>query len=136
MIEYQNEFAAEGGKMHDAVRETMAHTGMLAKSIELLDEARDAGCTVIHAPIMFRSDNSDNPNPSQPGTILHGCADGGLFKKDSSGEELADLAFLGIAGRTPGGTRWRNKAMLNAKKDPPPMIQPLPSVAEKAEVEI
>jgi glycerol-3-phosphate dehydrogenase/nicotinamidase-related amidase len=108
MIEYQNEFAAEGGKMHDAVRETMAHTGMLAKSIELLDEARDAGCTVIHAPIMFRSDNSDNPNPSQPGTILHGCADGGLFKKDSSGAAYVE----GMAPK-PGDLEVSNKRGLD-----------------------
>ena len=51
-------------------------------------------------------------------------------------EELADLAFLGIAGRTPGGTRWRNKAMLNVKKNPPPMLAPLSSVQERAELEL
>ena len=61
----------------------MAHTDMLRKSIELVDVARSAGCTIIHAPIMFKEDNSDNPNP-RVGTILCDCADGGLFE-DSSG---------------------------------------------------
>ena len=57
--------------------------------------------------------------------------------KDAEREELADLAFLGIAGRTPGGTRWRNKAVHNTKKGPPPpMVSKMPSVDEAAEVEI
>ena len=62
LIEYQNEFTTEGGKLHDAVKESMAATGMLERSAKLADEARNKGVTIIHAPITFKEDASDNPN--------------------------------------------------------------------------
>jgi nicotinamidase-related amidase len=46
MIEYQNEFASEGGKLHDAVKEVMASTSMLDKSVEACEAARAAGAKV------------------------------------------------------------------------------------------
>ena len=62
LVEYQNEFTTEGGKLHDAVKESMAATGMLERSAKLADEARNKGVTIIHAPITFKEDASDNPN--------------------------------------------------------------------------
>ena len=41
LVEYQNEFTTEGGKLHDAVKESMAATGMLERSAKLADEARN-----------------------------------------------------------------------------------------------
>ena len=41
LVEYQNEFTTEGGKLHDAVKESMAATGMLERSAKLADEAQD-----------------------------------------------------------------------------------------------
>ena len=64
--------------MHDAVKGVMAQTGMLANAAAICAQARDAGCTVIHAPIVFREDNAKNPNKNLG--ILKGCADGSLFK--------------------------------------------------------
>merc|ERR1712183_999453 len=52
-IEYQNEFATEGGKLHDAVKEVMDKTDMLENSNKLLNYARDSGCIIIHSPINF-----------------------------------------------------------------------------------
>eukprot|EP00979_Chaetoceros_neogracilis_P006446 scaffold1309_cov214-Chaetoceros_neogracile.AAC.8 len=43
MIEYQNEFATEGGALHDAVKECMQATGTLGNSRKVMDAARDAG---------------------------------------------------------------------------------------------
>jgi len=77
-IEYQNEFTTEGGKLHDGVKGVMASTGMLAKSAALADAVRAAGGKVVHAPIMFKADGSDNPNKNLG--ILKGCQDGDLFK--------------------------------------------------------
>ena len=37
-IEYQNEFATEGGKMHPAVKECMEKTKMLDNSVALVHE--------------------------------------------------------------------------------------------------
>jgi nicotinamidase-related amidase len=53
LIEYQNEFTTEGGKLHDAVKECMDSTGMLGTSKTMMDAARAAGLTIIHVPINF-----------------------------------------------------------------------------------
>ena len=74
-IEYQNEFATEGGKLYDAVKGTMGD--MLDKSVAVAAVARQAGATVMHAPIMFKEDASDNPNKALG--ILAGCANDKLF---------------------------------------------------------
>lgn len=55
----------------------MEETKMLDNSVAVAEAARGAGATVIHAPISFKADSSDNPN-SKLG-ILAGCKDGGLF---------------------------------------------------------
>ena len=61
-IEYQNEFTTEGGKLHDAVKPVMESTNMLTNSVDVASKARTAGVTIIHAPISFKADHSDNPN--------------------------------------------------------------------------
>ena len=38
LIEYQNDFVCEGGAQHEAVRDVMRATSMLANSVALLDE--------------------------------------------------------------------------------------------------
>ena len=53
LIEYQNDFTTEGGKLHGAVKDVMDATNMLANSKKLMDYAREAGCIVIHCPILF-----------------------------------------------------------------------------------
>jgi nicotinamidase-related amidase len=102
LIEYQNEFTTEGGKLHDAVKDSMvrlpprarsvepsaaqAATGMLEKSAKVAAAARDKGVTVIHAPISFAADGSDNPNKGLG--ILAGCAADKLFTAGEWGAEF------------------------------------------------
>ncbi len=50
---------------------------MLAKTAEVASKLRAAGGKVMHAPIMFKADNSDNPNKGLG--ILAGCAKDSLF---------------------------------------------------------
>lgn len=52
-IEYQNEFATEGGKLHDAVKDVMEKTNMLDKSKVVADAARSNGCLIVHCPIEY-----------------------------------------------------------------------------------
>merc|ERR1719482_76722 len=61
---------------------------MLAKSADLATKARAAGATVIHAPIMFKEDASDNPNKGLG--ILNGCAEGKLFTEGTWNAEFCD----------------------------------------------
>merc|ERR550514_478566 len=88
MIEFQNEFTSEGGKLHDGVKGVMASTGMLENAAKACEAARLKGCTVIHAPISFAKDNSDNPNKGLG--ILKGCADGGLFVEGTWNAEFCE----------------------------------------------
>jgi nicotinamidase-related amidase len=85
-IEYQNEFTSEGGKLHDAVKGTMGD--MLDRSAAVAMKARGAGATVMHAPIMFKEDASDNPNKALG--ILAGCANDKLFTEGTWNAEFVD----------------------------------------------
>jgi nicotinamidase-related amidase len=53
LIEYQNDFTSEGGALHEAVREVMERTGMLDNTRRLVEAARSAGATIVHAPISY-----------------------------------------------------------------------------------
>lgn len=53
MIEFQNEFTTEGGKLHDAVKACMAETKTIENASAFVKEARSKGCTIIHCPISF-----------------------------------------------------------------------------------
>lgn len=88
MIEYQNEFATEGGKLHDPVKGVMESTQMLANSADVVAKARSMGCKIIHAPISFSADMSDNPNKRLG--ILAGCADGELFVEGTWNADFCD----------------------------------------------
>merc|ERR1719439_296404 len=85
-IEYQNEFTTEGGKLHGGVKEVMAETDMLAKTVALAEAVRAAGGKVMHVPIMFKADASDNPNKGMG--ILAGCAKDSLFTEQTWNSEI------------------------------------------------
>lgn len=88
LIEYQNDFVSEGGAQHDAVRQVMASTGMLAHSMTLLDGARAGGVTVLHAPIAFAEGYPEIA--AEPYGILAGVVAAGAFRKGSWGAEIAE----------------------------------------------
>lgn len=88
LIEYQNDFTSEGGVLHGAVQEVMTETDMLAKTVQVVDAARAAGATIMHAPITFKpgySEISDHPYG-----ILKGVVDGNAFVKGEWGAEIVD----------------------------------------------
>ena len=88
LIEYQNDFTTEGGVLHDAVSTVMEQTGMIDNTREVVDAARQAGVTIMHAPITFAEgyhEISDHPYG-----ILKGVVDGNAFVKGSWGAAIAD----------------------------------------------
>lgn len=89
LIEYQNEFASPGGKLHESVKDTMARTGMLSKSVAVVNKARTAGVKIFHAPISFAEDDSDNPNKGLG--ILAGCAKDQLFRHGTWNAAICDV---------------------------------------------
>ena len=88
LIEYQNEFTSEGGVLHGAVAEVMDKTGMLANTRKVVEAARAAGATIMHAPITFAA--GYNELSRHPYGILKGVVDGSAFVKDSWGAAIVD----------------------------------------------
>jgi ureidoacrylate peracid hydrolase len=88
LIEYQNDFTSEGGALHGAVSEVMDKTGMMANTLGVVDAARSAGATVMHAPITFAE--GYNEISSHPYGILKGVVDGKAFIKGSWGAAIVD----------------------------------------------
>merc|ERR1719274_453561 len=66
----------------------MDSTGMLSKAAKVCEKARAAGAKVIHAPIMFKADATDNPNKALG--ILAGCAKDSLFTEKTWNSEFCE----------------------------------------------
>jgi nicotinamidase-related amidase len=88
LIEYQNEFTSEGGVLHGAVSAVMDKTGMLAKTVALVQAARAAGVTIMHAPITFAAGYGELSR--HPYGILKGVVDGNAFVKGTWGAAIVD----------------------------------------------
>ena len=88
LIEYQNDFTSEGGVLHSAVGEVMDKTNMLANTKGVVDAARAAGVTVMHAPITFAEGYGELS--AHPYGILKGVVDGQCFVKGSWGAAIID----------------------------------------------
>lgn len=88
LIEYQNDFTSEGGALHGAVQEVMESTGMLENTRRLVDAARAAGATIVHAPITFAA--GYNEISAHPYGILKGVVDSTAFVKGEWGAAIVD----------------------------------------------
>jgi nicotinamidase-related amidase len=88
LIEYQNEFTSDGGVLHGAVSAVMDKTGMLPKTVALVEAARAAGVTVMHAPITFAPGYGELSR--HPYGILKGVVDGNAFVKGTWGAAIVD----------------------------------------------
>ena len=87
LIEFQNEFCKEGGKLHDLVKDEMARLDTIANGVKLLETARDKGCLVIHSPFVF--DEKWTEENCVCG-IVAGAKEGGAFRPGDWGTELID----------------------------------------------
>jgi len=88
LIEYQNDFVSEGGALHGAVEAVMDKTDMLANTKKMVQAARAAGATIMHAPITFAA--GYNEISAHPYGILKGVVDGAAFIKGGWGGAIAD----------------------------------------------
>ena len=88
LIEFQNDFTTEGGKLHEAVKSVMDSTSMLDNTVAMVNQAREAGATIVHVPIQFAPDFREMSN--SPYGILKGCKDGEVFQKGTWGAEIVD----------------------------------------------
>jgi nicotinamidase-related amidase len=88
LIEYQNDFTSEGGVLHGAVNDVMESTGMLDNTRRLVEAARAAGATIVHAPITFAPGYGELAD--HPYGILKGVVDSAAFVKGEWGAEIVD----------------------------------------------
>jgi nicotinamidase-related amidase len=88
LIEFQNDFASEGGAFHGAVQDVMERTGMLDNARGLVEAARAAGATIVHAPITFAPGYGEVSR--HPYGILKGVVDSTAFVKGEWGAEIVD----------------------------------------------
>jgi nicotinamidase-related amidase len=88
LIEFQNEFVSEGGALHNAVAPVMEKTGMLPNTVALVDAARAAGVTIMHAPITFAPGYGELSR--HPYGILKGVVDGNAFVKGTWGAAIVE----------------------------------------------
>ena len=88
LVEYQNDFASEGGALHDAVRDVMDRTGMLENTRRLVEAARAAGATIVHAPIAYVPGYRELA--LHPYGILKAVVDANAFVKGEWGAEIVD----------------------------------------------
>ena len=86
-IEYQNEFATEGGKLHDAVKPVMDASSMLTNSRRVMDAAREKGAKIFHSPIKF-SDSYQEVNGRYG--ILANVKNGACFTASAWGGQFCD----------------------------------------------
>ena len=89
LIEYQNDFTSKGGTLHDAVKGVMEQNNMLQNTIDTVKKAREAGCTIVYAPITFVEGYGELS--SEPYGILKGVVDSKSFRKGSWGAEIVDV---------------------------------------------
>jgi len=88
LIEYQNDFTSPSGVFNEAVSTVTASTGMLDKTVALVQAAREAGAVIIHAPISFAE--GYNEITRHPYGILKGVVDNSAFIKGGWGAEIVD----------------------------------------------
>lgn len=87
LIEFQNEFASEGGALHKAVAEVMRAAQTLSHTRVVVEAMRAKGGTVMHAPIMFKPGYKEIT--ARPYGILKGVVEGSAFVKGTWGADFA-----------------------------------------------
>jgi ureidoacrylate peracid hydrolase len=89
LIEYQNDFTTEGGTLHGAVKGVMDKNHMLQNTVDTVKKAREAGCTIVFAPITFKEGYHELSD--EPYGILKGVVDSKSFIQGSWGAAIVDV---------------------------------------------
>ncbi|MEN8180729.1 MAG: cysteine hydrolase [Pseudomonadota bacterium] len=89
LIDDDNDFLSEGGKLHDAVKKVLDSNQVVANINDLLNRAREKGVRVIHVPIVFSPDYSEMGEA--PYGIFKAVRDVAAFKRGTLGAEVAEV---------------------------------------------
>ncbi len=87
LIEFQNEFCKEGGKLFDGVKDEIARQSTIPNAVRLAEGAREKGALVIHTPFVF---NEEYFGEHKMEGIVKAVADGDAFREGTWGAEIID----------------------------------------------
>ena len=87
LIEFQNEFCKEGGKLYDGVKDEIARQGTITNAVKLAEGARGKGALVVHVPFVFNEEYFDEHHMQG---IVKAVADGNAFRGGTWGAEIID----------------------------------------------
>jgi len=87
LIEFQNDFCKEGGKLHSGVQAEISRQNTIPNAMRLAEEARKKGAQIIHSPFIF---NEKYFEDHQMKGIVKAVADGDAFREGTWGAEIID----------------------------------------------
>ena len=87
LIEFQNEFCKEGGKLHDMVKDEIARQKTVEHAVELAQGARQKGALIVHCGFVFDEQWVDDKCVCG---IIAGAKEGGAFRPGDWGTEFID----------------------------------------------
>lgn len=87
LIEFQNDFCKEGGKLNSLVRDEIARNNTIANAVKLLDGAREKKIHIVHCPFVL--DRAWSTERGYEG-LVKGLTDGDVFAPGTWGVEIID----------------------------------------------
>ena len=87
LIEFQNDFCKEGGKLHGGVQSELSRQNTIPNAVKLAEEARKKGALIIHSPFVF---NEEYFEDHQMQGIVKAVADGDALREGTWGAEIID----------------------------------------------
>lgn len=86
LIELQNDFLSQGGKLYAAVSEIVDSNNLIENTNNIIKTAREKGMKIIHVPILFSKDHVEAG--ANPFGILKIVKDNDAFLKGSWGGDI------------------------------------------------
>lgn len=87
LIEFQNDFCKEGGKLNALVHDEIVRNNTIANAVKLLDGAREKGVHIVHCPFVL--DRAWSVERGYEG-LVKGLVDGDVFAPGTWGVEIID----------------------------------------------
>ena len=87
LIEFQNDFCKEGGKLYDGVKDEISRQGTIPNAVKLAEGTREKGAMILHTPFVFNEKYFEDH--SMVG-IVQAVADGNALRKGTWGAEIIE----------------------------------------------
>ncbi|MBX2822148.1 MAG: cysteine hydrolase [Rhodothermaceae bacterium] len=106
LIGYQNDYLSEGGALNEVIEENVQESGMLDRTLSLIDALKESDIPVINTPILFSSDYSELKEPQG---LMQTIKEVGAFQRGKwGGETIPQLLEYGDRITHMPGKTWFN----------------------------